>query len=315
MLGSDFELSRRHLDLRQGRAVGAGRHRHADREDRRDHRRRDARRDERRAARSRGRRCPIRKAASAWPSRCWRSRQGAAPTAPRCWCATAPSWRSKVRLGEPELIKEAGSRALGLRVLKDQRAGRDLHVRLRARRRWSALRARDASSWRRWPSPIRLRAAGARGDGARACPSWTSGTRRCSALDVAEGIRRARAGEAAALQARQARHQLRGRDLRAQRGRVGVRDVGRVLGLGYRGTHVSLAVEPLCDDADGKKRNGYYWTASRFAGGLADAEAVGLEAARRTVAKLGARKIADRRGAGDLLARCRRAGCSASSRA
>src|SRR3954467_11391806 len=28
----------------------------------------------------------------------------------------------KVRLGEPELIKEAGSRALGLRVLKDHRA-------------------------------------------------------------------------------------------------------------------------------------------------------------------------------------------------
>src|SRR5678816_1323674 len=28
----------------------------------------------------------------------------------------------KVRLGEPELIKEAGSRALGLRVLKDERA-------------------------------------------------------------------------------------------------------------------------------------------------------------------------------------------------
>ena len=28
----------------------------------------------------------------------------------------------KVRLGEPELVKEAGSRALGLRVLKDHRA-------------------------------------------------------------------------------------------------------------------------------------------------------------------------------------------------
>src|SRR5262245_61737706 len=28
----------------------------------------------------------------------------------------------KVRLGEPELIKEAGSRALGLRVVKDHRA-------------------------------------------------------------------------------------------------------------------------------------------------------------------------------------------------
>src|SRR3954451_1337442 len=37
----------------------------------------------------------------------------------------------KIRLGEPELVKEAGSRALGLRVLKDQRAAvnytSDLH--------------------------------------------------------------------------------------------------------------------------------------------------------------------------------------------
>ena len=30
----------------------------------------------------------------------------------------------KVRLGEPELVKEAGSRALGLRVLRDHRAAR-----------------------------------------------------------------------------------------------------------------------------------------------------------------------------------------------
>src|SRR5205823_14253436 len=46
-----------------------------------------------------------------------------------------------------------------------------------------------------------------------------------------------------------------------------------------------------CDDADGKKRNGAYWTAARFASALLDAEAVGVEAARRTLAKLGARKI------------------------
>ena len=41
MVGGDFQLSRGDLDLRQGRAVGAGRHRHADREDQRDHRGRD----------------------------------------------------------------------------------------------------------------------------------------------------------------------------------------------------------------------------------------------------------------------------------
>src|SRR5262249_42764679 len=60
---------------------------------------------------------------------------------------------------------------------------------------------------------------------------------------------------------------------------------------GYRGTYLSLVVEPICDDADGKKRNGFWWTANRFAGRLEDAESVGREAARRTVAKLGAQKI------------------------
>jgi PmbA protein len=53
-----------------------------------------------------------------------------------------------------------------------------------------------------------------------------------------------------------------------------------------------MYVEPICDDADGKKRNGSYWTSSRFAEGLLAPDAVGLEAARRTVAKIGARKIA-----------------------
>ena len=86
----------RHLDLRQGRAVGAGRHRHTDDEDRRDHRRRDADLDERRAAWNRpAGACPTPRRASAWPSRCWRCRWPPAPTAPRCWCATAPSSRSR----------------------------------------------------------------------------------------------------------------------------------------------------------------------------------------------------------------------------
>jgi PmbA protein len=60
----------------------------------------------------------------------------------------------------------------------------------------------------------------------------------------------------------------------------------------YRGTNVSFVVEPVCDDAGGKKRNGHYWTSSRHRAGLLDEEQVGLEAARRTLAKLGARKVA-----------------------
>ena len=75
-------------------------------------------------------------------------------------------------------------------------------------------------------------------------------------------------------------------------GAIGVRDLGRVSRAATAGPTSRSSVEPICDDADGKKRNGYYWTASRFRAALLDAEAVGLEAARRTLAKLGSRKIA-----------------------
>ncbi len=58
-------------------------------------------------------------------------------------------------------------------------------------------------------------------------------------------------------------------------------------------------MEPLCDDTSDpenpKKRNGYWWSASRFLAEIEAAEAVGIEAARRTVATLGARKIETQR--------------------
>jgi PmbA protein len=60
---------------------------------------------------------------------------------------------------------------------------------------------------------------------------------------------------------------------------------------GVRGTYASIAVHPVADDADGKKRSGYYWSARRFADAIESPEAVGLEAGRRTIAKLGSRKI------------------------
>jgi PmbA protein len=64
---------------------------------------------------------------------------------------------------------------------------------------------------------------------------------------------------------------------------------------GYRGSYASLVVEPLCDDGSDpdnpKKRNGYWWTASRFLSALEASEAVGIEATRRTVATLGSKKV------------------------
>jgi len=195
----------------------------------------------------------------------------------------------KVRLGEPELVKEAGSRGLGLRVIKDHRAA--ITYTSDFSDDGLAKLARDTVELAQLAEPEPLGDLPPSEEMARDVPElglWDDGV---LGLDVAEGIRRAKVGEAAALKF----------DKRVTNSDGAV--FGRVMGASafatsagfsgsYRGTNASFAVEPLCDDAGGKKRNGVYWTASRFASGLEDPERVGLEAARRTVAKLGSRKIA-----------------------
>src|SRR5262249_20794519 len=130
----------------------------------------------------------------------------------------------------------------------------------------------------------------AREEMAREVPDLDLWDEAALSLDVAEGMRRAKGGEAAALAA--------DKRVTNSEGAIFGRSVGAAAfatSAGFsgssRGTHVSLVVEPLCDDAEGKKRNGAYWTGARFASSLLDAEAVGVEAARRTIAKLGSRKI------------------------
>ena len=57
-------------------------------------------------------------------------------------------------------------------------------------------------------------------------------------------------------------------------------------GLGFagasRGTYQSLAVEALCDDEGGKKRNASYWTGGRFFSELLDPVRFSLSPARRS---------------------------------
>jgi len=195
----------------------------------------------------------------------------------------------KIRLGEPELIKEAGSRALGLRVLKDHRAAvtytsdfaSDAMERL----------ARETVALAALAEPDPTGDLPAREEMAREVPDLDLWDEALLSVDVAEAIRRARVAEAAArkLDAR----------ITNSEGAVFGSSVGAsafATSAGFsgsnRGTHASLYVQPIADDEGGKKRNGSYWTASRYIAALLDAEAVGVEAARRTVAKLGSRKIA-----------------------
>ncbi len=199
---------------------------------------------------------------------------------------------AKVRLGEPELVQEAGSRALGLRVLRDSKRAVTFTSDLR-REALEALCAEtvalaelaEPDEYALPPEPALL---------ATSVPDHDHYDPAIAEVDAAWALRQAIAGEAAA----------RGFDPRVTNSEGAT--WSRVLGAtafatsggfagGYRGSYASLVVEPLCDDAtdpgNPKKRNGYWWSASRFLAEIEAAEAIGLEAARRTVATIGARKV------------------------
>jgi PmbA protein len=194
----------------------------------------------------------------------------------------------KVRLGEPELVKEAGSRGLGLRVIKDHRAA--VTYTSDFSDDGLAKLARDTVELALLAEPEPLGDLPAPEEMAREVPELDLWDEALLELRVGTAIEMARRGEAAALKL--------DKRVTNSEGAVFGRSIGATafatsagFSGAYRGTHVSFAVEPICDDADGKKRNGSYWSSSRFAAGLRDAEEVGLEAARRTLAKLGSRKI------------------------
>jgi PmbA protein len=195
----------------------------------------------------------------------------------------------KVRLGEPELVKQAGSRGLGLRVRRDHRSA----VSYTSDFAPVALRefARETVELCGLAEPDPLADLPERHEMARDIPDLDLWDEAALSLDVAQALRLAKQGEQAALQVDRRVTNSEGASMSCVIGASALASSAGFSG-GYRGTSLGLVVEPVCDDADGKKRSGAYWTASRFVSGLLEAEAVGLEAARRTLAKLGSRKIA-----------------------
>jgi PmbA protein len=195
----------------------------------------------------------------------------------------------KVRLGEAELVKEAGSRALGLRVIKADRSA--VTYTSDFSRAGLERFAKESVELAALAEPDPLGRLPDRELMARDVPALDLWDDAVCEITVREAIARAQRGEAAARKA----------DPRVTNSDGAI--FGRVMAAtafatsagfsgSYRGTNVSMVVEPICDDEDGKKRNGYHWTSARFKAALEDDEAVGLEAARRTLAKLGARKVA-----------------------
>ena len=197
----------------------------------------------------------------------------------------------KVRLGEPELVQEAGSRALGLRVLRGGRRAVTYTSDLR-REALEALCAEtvtladfaEVDECAQPPDPSLL---------AKAVPDLDLYDARVAEVDAAWALRQAILAENAARSDARVTNS-EGAIWSRMLGATAFATSGGFVG-GYFGSYAQLVVEPLVDDNSDpttpKKRNGYWWTGSRFLSELEPAEAVGLEAARRTVSQIGSRKV------------------------
>src|SRR5271165_2439247 len=193
-----------------------------------------------------------------------------------------------VRMGQVETLKESGSRGLGLRVF---------------------LGTRSASTS---TSDLTLDGIRQLVDGAMALAKVTeedpfTGLPETTefgsipgdlhlffddvySLDGKERIEWARRAEAAALAADQRITNSDGGSFDAATGRKVMANSRGFVG-GYRTSYAGVSAAPLAMDADGKMQRDGWWSGARSFAHLESPEAVGKEAARRTIRRLGARKV------------------------
>jgi PmbA protein len=170
----------------------------------------------------------------------------------------------KVRMGEPELVEEAGSRSLGLRVMRGQQVAvtytSDLSEAGLTRFIEDAVELAKLSQ----PDPF----AGPPPADLLSKPSEHPDLElfdpRVDEIDAARAIDMAKRAEAAALKLDKRLTNSEGATVSRQAGASALVTSGGFRG-GVRGTYASIAVHPVADDADGKKRSGYHWSARRFA--------------------------------------------------
>lgn len=194
-----------------------------------------------------------------------------------------------VRLGKTEKLIEAGSRSLGLRVITGGRTAvcstSDLSgdaLRRLAQETVELARISAPDDYAGLPDPALLATRGA--DGLQLFDE------RLESLTTEEKLRMATECEAAAFAADARISNSDGANFSARTGEVCLAN-----SLGFAGaypyTRVSLAVEVMADDAEGKKRNAYWFSSERSLHRLLPPDEIGRIAARRAVDQIGARKV------------------------
>jgi PmbA protein len=197
-----------------------------------------------------------------------------------------------VRMGEVETLKESGSRGLGLRVFQGRRSA-------------------SASTSDLTPEGIRLLVEGALAlaqvteeDPFAGLPETAEfGSLQDDlhlyfedvySLPGAERIEWARRAESAALEADLRITNSDGGSFDASTGRMALANSRGFVG-GYRSSYAGVSAAPLAMDVNGTMQRDGWWSGARRLKDLDSPESVGKEAARRTLRRLGARRVATQR--------------------
>ncbi len=195
----------------------------------------------------------------------------------------------QVRQGEVERVIDAGSHAVGLRVIKEGRTAICSTADLTPAA--LAQLVRDAVELAAISEPDEYAGLPDRGD-------LASGSEpQLQLYDEAIEALTTEAMKESALRCEQAAYGYDGRVTNSDGAEMGIvrSQVALANSLGFGGsypeTQASLGIEVICDDAEGKKRNDHWLTSERALHRLETPEEVGRKAAARAVAKLGARKV------------------------
>jgi PmbA protein len=193
-----------------------------------------------------------------------------------------------VRMGEVETLKESGSRGLGLRVFLGRRSGSastsDLTadgIRQLVDGALALAKVTEEDPFAGLPDA---------GDFGKAEGDLHLYFDDVYSLEGAERIEWARRAEAAAMAADKRITNSDGGSFDASTGRKAIANSRGFVG-GYRTSYAGVAAAPLATDANGRMQRDGWWSGARRLDLLESPESVGAEAARRTLRRLGARRV------------------------
>jgi PmbA protein len=197
-----------------------------------------------------------------------------------------------VRMGEVETLKESGSRGLGLRVFIGKRSASASTSNLTAEGIGQLVSG--ALALARMTEEDPLSGLPDMGEFGAVTDDLHLFYDNVYSLTGEQRIEIARRAEAAALSADARIQNSDGGSFDAATGRKAFANSRGFVGS-YRSSFASISAAPLAVEADGKMQRDGWWSSARSLVNLDSPEAVGQEAARRALRRLGARRVTTKR--------------------